>query len=270
MGISTSRRLESKLVFPCKASLFIKTRPYEDVPYVAMRMLPATLGVLLVPITYLTLRGLDCRATTALLGSVFVTFENGLITQSRLILLDSPLLFFTGLTTMLWVGFCNENRHKPFTDMWWIWLFLSGLGLGAVVSCKWVGLFTIATIGFSTLFQLWNLLGDLRVTPRLFAKHFMARAICLIAVPILFYMSMFAIHFLLLQNSGDGDGFMSSQFQHTLRGRGMADTYAGKSLCSSENTVLSRSIRYCDWFRGYYPTFEYSRRLPALAFPQLS
>jgi dolichyl-phosphate-mannose-protein mannosyltransferase len=55
----------------------------------------------------------------------------------------------------------------------------------------------------------------------------MARALCLIVVPILFYMAMFQIHFLILENSGDGDGFMSSEFQHTLGGRGMADTYAG-------------------------------------------
>lgn len=207
--------------------MLVLPRVYEaGVPYVAMRMVPATLGLALVPLSYLTLRALDCRATTALVGALFVTFENGLITQSRLILLDSPLIFFTGLTTFFWVGFSNEDRHKPFTDRWWLWLTLTGLSLGAVVSCKWVGLFTIATIGCATILQLWNLLGDIRVSPMLWIKHFMARAICLIGVPILFYMSMFAIHFAILENSGDGDGFMSSEFQHTLGGRGMQDTFA--------------------------------------------
>ncbi|KAJ2923792.1 hypothetical protein H1R20_g13298, partial [Candolleomyces eurysporus] len=205
---------------------------YENVPYVAMRMLPAGLGVATIPLAYLTLRALDCRATTALLASLFITFENGLVTQSRHILLDSPLVFFTALTIFLWVGFCNEDKHKPFTPSWWTWLTLTGLSLGAVLSCKWVGLFTVATIGFNTVYQLWVLLGDLRVTPRLFMRHFIARAICLIAVPILFYMSMFAIHFAILQNSGDGDGFMSSEFQHTLGGRGMADTFADVAIGS--------------------------------------
>ncbi|THH05810.1 hypothetical protein EW145_g4530 [Phellinidium pouzarii] len=229
---------------------------YEvGVPYVAMRMVPATLGLFLVPLTYLTLRGLDCRATTALLGALFVTFENGLITQSRHILLDSPLIFFTALTTFFWVGFSNENRHKPFTKQWWIWLTLTGLSLGAVVSCKWVGLFTIATVGFSTILQLWRLLGDLRVSPRLFVKHFFARALCLIFVPVLFYMSMFAIHFQILQNSGDGDGFMSSAFQHTLGGRGMQDTFADVAFGSEI------AIRHVNTQGGYlhshahdYPT----------------
>ena len=190
------------------------------------------MGVATVPLAYLTLRALDCRVTTALLASLFVTFENGMITQSRHILLDSPLIFFTALTTFAWTGFCNENHYEPFTEDWWIWLIMSGLSLGAVVSCKWVGLFTIATVGLGTLKQLWDLLGDLRVPPRLFIKHFFARALCLILIPMIFYMSMFGIHFAILNKSGEGDGFMSSEFQHTLRGRGMADTFADVAVGS--------------------------------------
>lgn len=195
-----------------------------------MRLVPAILGVATVPLSYLTLRALDCRATTSVLAALFITFENGLITQSRHILLDSPLIFFTALTVFFWVGFCNEDKQQPFSDHWWLWLTLTGLSLGAVVSCKWVGLFTIATVGFSTVYQLWLLLGDMRVSARLFFRHFMARALCLILVPALFYMFMFWIHFAILSGSGDGDGFMSSEFQHTLRGRGMADTYAGEPI----------------------------------------
>lgn len=221
-------------------------RIYEHVPYVAMRMVPATLGVATVPLAYLTLRALDCRATTALLASLLITFENGLVTQSRHILLDSPLIFFTALTVFLWTGFCNEDKHgDSFSPNWWTWLVLSGLSLGAVVSCKWVGLFTIATVGVSTLWQLWNLFGDLRVSPRLFMRHFIARALCLILVPIFFYMFMFQIHFLILENSGDGDGFMSSEFQHTLKGRGMADTFADIALGSQV------TIRHVNTQGGY-------------------
>ncbi|KIY68208.1 glycosyltransferase family 39 protein [Cylindrobasidium torrendii FP15055 ss-10] len=231
-------------------------KEYESsVPYVAMRMVPAVLGVATIPLSYLTLRALDCRATTSLLASIFILFENALTTQSRYILLDSPLIFFTALTVFVWVCFCNENKHKAFTDEWWGWLTLSGLGLGAVVSCKWVGLFTIATIGLSTIHQLWVLLGDSRISPRLWIRHFFARALCLIVLPILFYMFMFSIHFAILQSSGEGDGFMSSEFQHTLSGRGMADTFADVALGSSV------SIRHVNTQGGYlhshphnYPT----------------
>jgi dolichyl-phosphate-mannose-protein mannosyltransferase len=44
----------------------------------------------------------------------------------------------------------------------------------------------------------------------------------------MFYMLMFQIHFSILRNSGDGDAFMSSEFQHTLDGKSMQDTYAGQ------------------------------------------
>ncbi|KAI0688800.1 glycosyltransferase family 39 protein [Cerioporus squamosus] len=225
---------------------------YENVPYVAMRMVPALMGVATVPLAYLTLRALDCRVTTALLASLLITFENGMITQSRHILLDSPLIFFTALTTFAWTAFCNENHFEPFTESWWIWLIMTGLSLGAVVSCKWVGLFTIATVGLGTLKQLWDLLGDLRVPPRLFIRHFIARAICLILIPIIFYMSMFGIHFLILSNSGEGDGFMSSEFQHTLRGRGMADTFADVAI-GSEIT-----IRHVNTQGGYLHSHPHS------------
>lgn len=213
-----------------------------------MRMVPALLGVATVPLAYLTLRALDCRATTSLVAALFITFENGLVTQSRHILLDSPLIFFTSLSIFSWVGFCNEDKHKPFTDSWWTWLVLSGLSLGAVVSCKWVGLFTIATVGFSTIYQLWVLITDIRIPPKLFIRHFAARALCLIVIPVLFYMTMFQIHFLILGSSGEGDGFMSSEFQHTLGGRGMEDTFAGQYRIFPVTLEFHHFLRCRPWF----------------------
>jgi dolichyl-phosphate-mannose-protein mannosyltransferase len=89
--------------------------------------------------------------------------ENGLLTQSRLILLDSPLIIFTALTALAWTCFTNQHELGPayaFKPLWWFWLVATGVALGATVSVKWVGLFTIAWIGSLTLVQLWVLLGD--------------------------------------------------------------------------------------------------------------
>jgi dolichyl-phosphate-mannose-protein mannosyltransferase len=198
------------------------------VPYVMMRSFPALFGFALIPLTFLTLIAMRLSLATALLGSLLVTFENSLIAQSRLILLDSFLIFFTALAVYFWLRFSNlDIEGAAFTKDWWTNLTLTGLSLGAVVSCKWVGLFTIATVGLGTLRQLWLLLGNLKVTPRMWIKHFAARALCLIVVPISFYMFTFQIHFWILSGSGDGDGFMTPEFQHTLRGHGMEDTMAG-------------------------------------------
>ena len=95
--------------------------------------------------------------------------ENGLLTQSRLVLLDSPLVIFTAMTALSWICFTNQHELGPshaFTPTWWFWLAATGLCLGATVSVKWVGLFTIAWVGSLTLVQLWVLLGDTeRTTP---------------------------------------------------------------------------------------------------------
>lgn len=151
-----------------------------------MRVLSAVMGILVVPIIFLTLRSSGCTQTTALLGAALITFENGLITQSRLILLDSPLVICTAFTAWTWTTFETKyhgaslpgsparkgdgtravgSSDAVFSADWWTWLALTGLGLGATVSMKWVGLFTIAWVGSLTALQLWNLLGDLRVTP---------------------------------------------------------------------------------------------------------
>ncbi|TKX20139.1 dolichyl-phosphate-mannose--protein mannosyltransferase [Elsinoe australis] len=206
------------------------------VPYVAMRLLPAICGILTVPIIFLTLKATGCRTTTAALGAGLVIFENGLVTQSRLILLDSPLIVFTAFTALAWTAFTNVHEQGPrkaFTTQWWTWLALTGLGLGTTASVKWVGLFTIAWVGSLTVLQLWVLLGDTRtVTPRVWFKHFFARVFCLIVIPLTFYMAMFAIHFICLVNPGEGDGFMSSEFQSTLNSKGMADVPADVAMGS--------------------------------------
>lgn len=133
---------------------------------------------------------------------------------------------------------------------------MTGLGLGITGSIKWVGLFTIAWVGALTLIQLWVLLGDNKnVSLPTWFKHFTARVFCLIIIPAAFYMAMFAIHFLCLVNPGDGDGFMSSEFQATLNHKGMNDVAADVLMGSRV------SIRHVNTQGGYlhshplmYPT----------------
>ncbi|KAH8677231.1 family 39 glycosyltransferase [Ilyonectria robusta] len=229
------------------------------VPYVAMRMFPAICGVLLAPCMFLTLKAVGCRTMTATLGAGLIIFENGLLTQARLILLDSPLVAATAFTALAFSCFTNQHElgpEKAFSLSWWFWLVLTGLGLGITASIKWVGLFTIAWVGSLTLVQLWVLLGDSKnVSMRLWSKHFVARIFSLIVIPVTFYMAMFAIHFAILKNPGDGDGFMSSEFQATLNSKGMQDVPADVIMGSRV------SIRHVNTRGGYlhshplmYPT----------------
>lgn len=205
------------------------------VPYVAMRLMPALLGVALVSCTFLTLRLSGCSKVIAVMASLLVTFENGLLTNARLILLDSPLITFTALTALAFQKFTviDEDYTQHLSKKWWLYLSLTGLFLGATVSVKWVGLFTIAWIGVITIYQLFTQLGNLNISlPRL-SQVFLARALCLILLPVVFYMAMFAIHFQCLVNPGDGDGFMSSAFQTTLNGKAQEPTLEPVSFGST-------------------------------------
>lgn len=83
----------------------------------------------------------------------------------------------------------------------------------------------------------------------------MARAFALIVVPATIYLAMFAIHFVCLVNPGEGDGFMSSEFQATLNSKRMKDVPADVVLGSKV------SIRHVNTQGGYlhshplmYPT----------------
>ncbi|CAG8509907.1 2346_t:CDS:10, partial [Scutellospora calospora] len=205
------------------------------VPYVIMRLVSGILGIFVIPIAYLTIKLAGFSTISAFLVASLVIFENGLVTQSRLILLDSPLIAFTAFTVLMWVKFLNQEK-RPFELSWWVSLAMTGVGLGITVSVKWVGLFTIAFIGLSTISGLWRLLGDLRVSLPLFIKHFLARALCLIVIPIILYMFFFVIHFAILQNTGPGDGFMTSEFQQSLRGHGMEDMPLAQLSIKHENT----------------------------------
>src|SRR6266566_1789969 len=62
----------------------------------------------------------------------------------------------------------------------------------------------------------------------LFWRHFAARAIGLIVIPLIVYLSFFWIHFTILTHSGTGDSFMSPQFQESLVGNELLMNSIGK------------------------------------------
>ncbi|KAI8905429.1 Dolichyl-phosphate-mannose-protein mannosyltransferase-domain-containing protein [Gorgonomyces haynaldii] len=192
--------------------------PDNNVPYVAFRLFCALCGATIIPVSFLILKEIGVSLAGCVLGALFLVFDNALITQSRLILLDSMLMLFCIVSVYFWIKFYKQ-RHQPFSLKWWFWLFMTGVGLGAVTGVKMVGLLTVATIGIATLSDLWEHLDIRRGLPlSTFAKHFGARALCLIIVPFICYLIPFYIHFELLQNSGPGDAFMSLKFQETLIG----------------------------------------------------
>ncbi|KAH8093287.1 glycosyltransferase family 39 protein [Cristinia sonorae] len=204
----------------------------NNVPYVGLRALPAIFGSLTVPLVYAIMKEAGYSTIIAAFSAILILFDNAHIAQSRLILLDAALIFFMTLTIYSYVRF-RKLRYWDFTPAWWGWLFATGFFMACTWASKVNGILTVATIGVAVLVDLWDVL-DYKKGHSLeyFWKHFYARAITLIAWPIVLYLFFFWIHLSILTHSGPGDAFMSPAFQETLIG--------------NELLMNSQEIRYYD------------------------
>ncbi|GAA5966268.1 hypothetical protein JCM3765_002580 [Sporobolomyces pararoseus] len=207
---------------------------YTDnkVPYIGLRTLPALMGSLVPCVMYAIMRESGYPRLVAFLSASLVLFDNAHITQTRLILLDAPLVLFMCCAFYSYVKF-YKLRYSEFTKPWWTWMFLTGTFLSLTISCKMVGLFAFLSVGTAVLIDLWNLL-DIKRGHSIehVAKHFLARTLGLIVLPTLVYLFWFWVHFKVLTKSGTGDEFMSPNFQQTLE--------------DSPLTALAEEIRYYD------------------------
>ncbi|KAK9761044.1 Dolichyl-phosphate-mannose--protein mannosyltransferase 4 [Basidiobolus ranarum] len=133
----------------------------------------------------------------------------------------------------------HNLRYEAFSRQWWGWLVSTGVFLGLTTSVKLVGLFVIGLVGILVVADLWRL-SDIRrgLSMKCITQHFGARALCLILVPCVLYLSFFYMHFGLLYKTGPGDKHMSPVFQMTLQG----------------NQILTGSFRtYIDLYQ--YPLY---------------
>ena len=192
-----------------------------DVNYIGMRVIMAMFGVAMVPLAWFTSGGLNWDWRARHLLTLMVLLDNGWLVISRFILLDSMLLCFTFMTVHGLVKFM-QYKTAPFSHGWWFWLAFTGASIGCVSSVKWVGLFVTALVGVFTVEDLWEKFADLRMPARTYARHWCARILCLIFLPLTIYMLSFKAHFMILSRSGPGDAQMSSLFQSHLRGNDFA------------------------------------------------
>lgn len=193
---------------------------YENVNYTGMRMFCTLLGASIVPFAFVTVWELTKSMTASLFATSFILWDVGMITLNQYILLDPILLFFMSGSVMGMVKIQNQ-RDKSFTFSWWFWLSFTGFMLAGAISVKFVGLFVVSLVGLYTIAELWDILGDLSQPVRVTIQHFLARALCLIVFPAILYMTYFYIHLVVLNRSGNGDGFYSSAFQSKLIGNSL-------------------------------------------------
>uniref|UniRef100_A0A8C2E9S8 Protein O-mannosyl-transferase 2 n=1 Tax=Cyprinus carpio TaxID=7962 RepID=A0A8C2E9S8_CYPCA len=209
---------------------------YEHHNYWGMRAFCAALGSCLPPFAFLIVLELSHSTPAALIAASLLIFDTGCITLSQYILLDPILMFFI------------MGSHLSMKLYWSsLWVCLSG-SLGV----KFVGLFVILLVGINTAFDLWRLLGDLSLSLLDFGKHLLARVFGLIMLPLFLYTTIFAVHFIVLNRSGPGDGFFSSAFQSRLIGNNlhnasMPEYLAYGSVITVKNLRIAGGYLHSHW-----------------------
>ncbi|XP_051041119.1 protein O-mannosyl-transferase 1 isoform X4 [Phodopus roborovskii] len=162
-------------------------------------------------------------------AALLMLIENALITQSRLMLLESLLIFFNLLAVLSYLKFFNSQKHSPFSPHWWLWLMLTGVSCSCAVGIKYMGIFTYLLVVSIAAVHAWNLIGDQTLSNICVFGHLIARAVALLVIPVFLYLLFFYVHLMLLYRSGPHDQIMSSAFQASLEG-GLARITQGQPL----------------------------------------
>ncbi|XP_073950740.1 protein O-mannosyl-transferase 2 [Choristoneura fumiferana] len=205
---------------------------YEGAKYEGMRIFCTTLGALVVPLTFLTLWEMTKSLDSTFIGTMLLLCDVGFLTLNRYILLDPILLFFMSCSMYgaMKVRTLTAEGLPPFSGRLVSWQVFLGSSLACTMSVKFVGLFVVLFVGFRTIADLWNVLGDLSKPVSLTVKHLMGRSITLILWPTTLYVFFFWIHLTVLSKSGNGDGFYSSGFQARLIGNSLYNASAPRVL----------------------------------------
>ena len=203
----------AKLLLASEAKLFgLSANDLLNSTAVQLRVLPALAGALLAPVVWGILRRLKVSRWIAFLGAAAILLDNALLVESKFILMDSILMLFG----MAGVYFYLVARDADKTASKTCFLILAALSAGAAASIKWTGLTSIAVIAVIWLYDSRRLDWSKRVK----------QGLILALIPVTVYVLSFWLHFALLPQSGDGDAFMSTGFQQTLKGSNVYDAHA--------------------------------------------
>lgn len=198
-------------------------------PAVVLRILPALAGVALIAVFYLLLRELTASRRVATFGAALLLLDNAFLVESRLILIDSMLLLFGLGALTLYLA----SRHRT-GRAHWILLASSALLAGMAASTKLTGLAALGVIGLVWFART--------VRERVSWRRALPQVGLLLVIPAVVYVSVFAVHFQLLPNSGPGDAFMTQRFQSTLVGNPNYDPAAQMSF-TDKFVEINKAIR---------------------------
>lgn len=196
-----------KLLYAAEAKLFgiSASSLLAGEPAVALRLLPACLGALCIPLIYVLCRQLGAARRVALFAGFAILCENALLVDVRFSFLESFIISFALSAIVLFLA----ARPTRGTTRW-LFLAASAFMAGCAISVKWTGASALGII-----LATWTF--DARIS-RMRIERFIVEGALLVGIPIAIYVAAFAVHFRLLSHTGVDQTAMSGQFQATLIG----------------------------------------------------
>lgn len=161
-----------------------------------MRFVPALAGALIPAVVFILLLQLGGTLAAAFLGGLFMLFDNAFVVQSRLIGLDTLLVFFIlGSLSALLAARIRTGKTKI------AWMLLSGILTGLAVGTKFTGL---AAAGLALV-----IIGDdLRKEKNAWLRWSgLFHAVIFSGAAMAIYLLGWMIHFRLMIFAGEGDAF---------------------------------------------------------------
>ncbi|GFR77214.1 protein O-mannosyltransferase 1 [Elysia marginata] len=198
-----------------------------SVPVEMMRACPAILGSLIVPLVYQICVESGMSRHSAAFAATLVLLDNALLVQSRFMLMEGILIFFSMLAILAFLKF--RNTTTEFSVRWWFWLCLCGFSATCCLSVKYIGGFTLLLLVVLAAKDFWLLLDDKSKSDFILVKHLIGRLVAMVALPVLTYLGLFYIHLSILWKAGLHDNIMTSAFQASLEG-GLATLTKGQPV----------------------------------------
>ncbi len=182
---------------------------YPDKQYFILRFLPSLAGAVLPTVVYLIMLELGITPFTSFLGALLLVFDNGLLVQTRFLLMDGFLLLYGFLSLLFYFKYRNTHKKK--------FLFLTGVFAGCSFAVKWVGLSFFAV---PVIFEGLDILKNMFRNGFGYLKNLktLTTLVALVVVPVIVYFSAVMAYAGILHRSGTGDAFMSAGYQKTLDG----------------------------------------------------
>lgn len=181
---------------------------YPNNQYLILRFLPTLAGAILPLIVFLVMIELGISPLASFAGGLLVALDNGLLTQSRLLLMDAFLLLY-GFTSLLF--YLRYRNHKKIRM-----LLLAGIFAGCAFSVKWVGL---SFVGIPIILEGLGIISEMKKKGLglLKTSRVWSTFTALVVAPFIIYFSAITAYSSILHKSGTGDAFMGPGYQKTLQ-----------------------------------------------------